>query len=206
MSHRVLRLAEIEPFTTRHGFDVRLVRRTLGITAFGINAYEAHQAGGRVIEEHDELGSGAGRHEELYVVLSGHARFTVDGTDVDAPAGTLVFVPDPASRRGAIAVAPGTAVLVVGGRAGEPYRTPAYDGWLAAQQRADAGDHAAAIAILEVELACDPENATTFYNLACFEALAGRPGPARAHLARALEIAPAMADHAGQDPDLESLR
>jgi len=71
------------------------VRRTLGIRAFGINAYAA-DTGQDVVEEHDEVGgAGAGGHEELYLVAAGHARFTIDGEDVDAPAGTLVFLPEP---------------------------------------------------------------------------------------------------------------
>ena len=51
------------------------------------------------VEQHDETGSGAGGHEELYLVLSGHATFMVDGDEIDAPAGTLIFVPDVSSRR-----------------------------------------------------------------------------------------------------------
>src|SRR5919106_6151403 len=79
------------------------VRTRFGITAFGVNAYSGAKAGGRIIEEHDELGGGAGHHEELYVVLSGHARFVLDGEARDAPAGTFVFVRDPAVRREAFA-------------------------------------------------------------------------------------------------------
>jgi mannose-6-phosphate isomerase-like protein (cupin superfamily) len=30
-------------------------------------------------------------HEELFAAMSGHAVFTVDGEDVDAPAGMLVL-------------------------------------------------------------------------------------------------------------------
>jgi quercetin dioxygenase-like cupin family protein len=63
-----------------------------------------------VIEEHDELGSGSGGHEELYFVATGHAEFTLDGATVDAPAGSIVFV-RPEQRRGAIAKASGTTVL-----------------------------------------------------------------------------------------------
>src|SRR3954465_11027742 len=84
----------------------RLVRRALGIEAFGVNAFTA-DAGVHLIEEHDEVGSAAARHEELYVVLAGHARFTIDGAEHDAPAGTLVFVPDPKSHRAATAVVDG---------------------------------------------------------------------------------------------------
>lgn len=47
--------------------------------------------------------------------MSGHAIFTVDGDELDAPAGTLVFV-RPALIRSARATADGTAMLVVGGR------------------------------------------------------------------------------------------
>ena len=93
----------------------RPIRRALGITGFGINGYTA-DAGERVIEEHDETGAGAGGHEELYLVLAGAARFELDGREIDAPAGSLVFVPDPATRRGAVATAAGTTVVVIGGR------------------------------------------------------------------------------------------
>ena len=81
-------------------FGVRPVRLHFGINSFGINAYSA-PAGERVIEEHDELGHGAGRHEELYFVAAGHATFELGGEEVEAPAGTVVFVRDPAVRRGA---------------------------------------------------------------------------------------------------------
>jgi hypothetical protein len=100
----------------------RPVRHHFGIEAFGINAYTAEQAGRRVIEEHDELGeSGAGGHNELYVVLTGRATFTVDGDELDAPAGTLVFTGEPAVRRGAVAAEPNTSVLAIGGRPGVPF-------------------------------------------------------------------------------------
>ena len=55
---------------------MRIVRHHLGIRAFGINAFVANEAGKPAINEHDEADSG---HEELYLVLSGHALFTVDG-------------------------------------------------------------------------------------------------------------------------------
>src|SRR5207302_252326 len=46
---------------------------------------------------------------------AGRATFTIDGESYDAPAGTYVFVPDPASKRHAVAVEPGTTVLSFGG-------------------------------------------------------------------------------------------
>src|SRR6202045_5405455 len=62
------------------------VRKTLGVTAFGINAYTAANAGDEVVEEHTEQQLG---HEEIYAVISGRAMFTTDGEEGDAPAGTL---------------------------------------------------------------------------------------------------------------------
>ena len=85
------------------------VRRTLGIQAFGINAWTATEDGQQVIGEHAEVDGGA-EHEEVYVVVSGHASFTLDGTTFDAPAGTVVHVPDPTVKRGAVGES-GTTIL-----------------------------------------------------------------------------------------------
>ena len=80
----------------------------LDVQAFGVNAWTAAEAGGRLIPEHDEVPSG---HEELYLVVAGRATFTVDGDEIDAPAGTVVFVRDPAAKRAAVAAEAGTTVL-----------------------------------------------------------------------------------------------
>ena len=125
---KVLRLDDLEP-TRVEGTIWKPIRSTLGIEAFGINAYVAERAGDRLFNEHDETESLAGtqRHQELYVVLEGRATFTVDGEDVDAPARTLVFVGDPASRRAADAAEDGTTVLAIGGPVGEGYRPPPWE-------------------------------------------------------------------------------
>ena len=68
--------------------------------------------------ERDDEANLTDGHEELFAVASGHALFTVDGNEIDAPAGTLVFVRDPAVIRSARATVDGTALLAVGGRAG----------------------------------------------------------------------------------------
>ena len=106
--------------------DWKPLRRELGITAFGTNAYVAEQAGDLVIERHDELAEDddPGGSEEIYVVVRGAARFTVDGTSVDVPHGGVVAVRDPALVREAVALEAGTLVLVVGGRPGLAF-TPA---------------------------------------------------------------------------------
>ena len=96
------------------------VRGQLGINAFGASAFTARAAGEQVVEPHTET---EGRdHEELYFVARGRATFTLDGEQVDAPAGTFVFVGDPAVHRSAVAAEDDTAVLVFGR---EPSFTPA---------------------------------------------------------------------------------
>src|SRR4051794_41290547 len=63
----------------------------LDVRSFGVNAWTAAEAGAQLIGEHDEVPSG---HEELYLITSGAATFTVDGEEIAATAGTVVFVPD----------------------------------------------------------------------------------------------------------------
>jgi uncharacterized cupin superfamily protein len=68
-----------------------LVRRSLGISSFGVNLEEI--APGAAIPEHDET---ARDQEELFVVLSGAATLVVDGVDHPAPAGTFARLdPEP---------------------------------------------------------------------------------------------------------------
>ena len=95
------------------------VRHALDIAAFGVNAFTARRSGAEVIEDHDESDS---RHEELYVVLTGRAEFTVGDQTFDAPAGTLVAVRDPDVRRVARASQAQTTVLAVGGVVGEAFK------------------------------------------------------------------------------------
>jgi hypothetical protein len=95
------------------------LRHRLGIEAFGVNAWVANEPGDEVIEEHDELNEDpAGNHQELYLVIDGHATFTIDGNELDAPRGTLVFLEDPALVRKAVAREPGTTVLAIGATPG----------------------------------------------------------------------------------------
>ena len=91
---QTLRLDEIEPIRAA-GVNWKPLRRTLDVSAFGTNAYVAGP-GEDVVEEHSEERLG---HEEVYVVVSGRATFTLDGETHDAPAGTLVHLADPSVRR-----------------------------------------------------------------------------------------------------------
>ncbi|MDQ4041290.1 MAG: hypothetical protein M3141_06025 [Actinomycetota bacterium] len=106
---------------------LRAVRHHLGIRAFGINLFEAPREGDEVIEAHVESQDSPSQHEELYLVLDGAADFEVDGETVHAPAGTFVFVPDPDSRRAAVARADGTRVLAIGASRGEPFAISAWE-------------------------------------------------------------------------------
>ncbi len=114
-------LTEVEPLTDLPD-DLAAwvpVRHRLGVDAFGVNAWIASDAGQQIIEEHDENNDNpADNHEELYLVTAGHATFTVDGNELDAPAGTLVFVKDPQIVRKAVASEAGTTVLAIGATPG----------------------------------------------------------------------------------------
>ena len=91
------------------------LRKHFGITAFGISAYTAAEAGQDVVEEHTEEPLG---HEELYVVVAGRATFVLDGEETEVPAGSVVFLRDPKVKRYARAEEPGTTVLAIGGKPG----------------------------------------------------------------------------------------
>lgn len=184
----------------------RPVRRTLGVRAFGINAY-AGDAGQLVVEAHDELGSGAGGHEELYLVVRGRARFTLDGEDHDAPAGTLVFAGEPSVRRAARAEEDGTLVLAIGADPSEPYRVSPWEHWFLAEARSGAGDHEAAIATMIAARDEQTGNPAFHFNFACFLSRAGRLDEAVAELREALAAEPEKArEWARGDADLDPLR
>ena len=204
-SFRVARLDELDRISVA-GVTWRPVRRRLRTRAFGVNAYSADD-GEHLIEPHDETGPGAGRHEELYVVIAGRARFTVAGEEVDAPAGTFVFIRDPTVTRHAVAREDGSTVLAVGGRPGEPFRESGWEYSFAAQPHVDAGDYVRAVEVASEGLPRHADDAGLLYNIACWEALAGRREDALAHLREAYELEPGkVREWARDDRDLDSLR
>jgi tetratricopeptide (TPR) repeat protein len=199
-----MKLDEVEPIPVVNGTLLwRPVRRTLDVGAFGINAYVARDAGDEVVEEHTEEALG---HEEVYVVLSGRASFELDGDSLDAPAGTVVFVRDPAVKRHARATEPNTSVLAVGGPRGQAYEPSPWENWFAAERHRAKGDYGAMADEIATGLTQHPDHPALLYNLACAEALAGRLDDAIAHLRRALELRPQWREGAGADEDLASLR
>ncbi len=182
----------------------RPVRRRLGIRAFGMNAYTAEAAGSDLVEDHTEE---TYRHEEVYFVVTGHATFTVAGEEVDAPAGTFVFVRDPGVRRHAVAREAGSTVLVVGARPGEAFKESGWEFSFAAQPYVDAGDYDRAVAVASEGLERHADDAGLLYNIACWEALAGRREDALAHLRQAYDLQPdKVREWAEDDADLDSLR
>lgn len=179
------------------------LRMELGLEAFGANAWRAAEAGQRVISDHDE---GSDGHEELYVVLSGHAIFTVDENEVDAPAGTLVFVGDPKLRRAARAEEAGTTVLVVGAAPGKAFVPSNWEADAEGLGYFATKEYDKAVAFFEERLAGAPDEPNYLYNLACAESLSGRHDNALGHIARAVELKPDFLASAQGDSDLDAIR
>jgi quercetin dioxygenase-like cupin family protein len=197
---RSVRLDDIEPVPVEDGRILwQPVRRILDVGAFGINAFIAPNPGDDVVEEHTEEMFGL---EEVYVVLAGRATFTLEDETLDAPAGTIVFVHDPALKRHARAEESQTAVLAVGGRRGGVYEPPP---WEAERHRA-AGDYDAYADELVDALEKWPDHPGMLYVVACAEALAGRHDDAIDHLRRAVELRPMLADAARRNENFASLR
>lgn len=204
--YRVLRLDEVEGYAEEGRPRWHMIRSMLGIESFGINAWRSTAAGQAIIGEHDEVGPGAGGHEELYLVLAGRATFTVDGDAVPAPAGSIVFVKDPRVRRSAVAEEAATEILVIGGRPGAPFTVSPWERSAEALRLWSTGEWDKAIDLLQGQLEQDPLNANVLYNLACAESRAGRRDDAIDHLRRAVDLEPRFAGLARDDADLEGVR
>ena len=183
----------------------RPVRRALGATAFGVNAWTADSAGDEVIESHTEGTPSSPGHEELYLVAAGRATFTVDGEEIDAPTGTCVLV-EVGTMREAVAAEARTRVLALGGSPGAALPASPFEHYYAAQPAYDAGDFDRAVDIASAGLADWPEHPLIHYQLACYHARAGRLDDAR----RSLDIAFAGDERtrawAAEDDDLAALR
>jgi mannose-6-phosphate isomerase-like protein (cupin superfamily) len=198
---RIAHLEELESIPGPGSLTWHPVRFTLGIRAFGCNAYTAHEAGQDVVEPHTESLELA--HEELYFVAAGRATFTIDELSYDAPAGSYVFVPDPASHRHAVAAVPDTTVLSFGG---PPTFEPSPWEWSFRARPLVRSDPSRAREILADGLAVHPDAATLHYDLACIAALGADRDAALSSLRTAIERRAEVAEWAREDADLESLR
>jgi len=200
-SFRVLRLDDVENIPGPGSLMWKPIRFELGIRAFGCNAYSADEAGHDVVEPHSE--EGGNEHEELYFVARGAATFKIDDETIDAETGTYVFVPDPSSRREAIAKEAGTIVLAFGGPS---EFTPSPWEWTFRAGPLIRKDPAAARTILEEGRAEHPQSASILYSFACLEATEGNSGEALRALREAVDLDPEVANWAKDDDDLRSVR
>jgi tetratricopeptide (TPR) repeat protein len=139
-------------------------------------------------------------------VIGGAARFTVAGEEFDASPGTVVFIRDPAARRGAVATQADTTALAVGGTPGQAYEVSPWESVAAAIPAWRAGDYASARQTIENGLREHPGNPSLLYDLACVEALDGEAEAAIEHLRRAVELKPEYAGDAQQEEDFASIR
>jgi hypothetical protein len=210
-AYEVARLDELESLPGPGTLRWTPVRRRFGLTAFGINAYTAAEADQDVVEDHTERSLG---DEEVYVVVSGRATFTLGEDTVDAPAGTIVALRDPNTRRAATAAEPHTTVLAIGGKPGT-HDVSAWEWSFAAYGYHQEGDTERGLAELRDGLAQLPEGpdarpeprARLLYDLACLECLAGRADEQTLdHLLEAVELGPGFRELAADDTDLDAIR
>jgi hypothetical protein len=199
---KTLRLDELEGIPVFGTLSWKPVRKTLGVTAFGINAYTAGSPCDEVVEEHDETTLG---HEEVYIVLSGHAVFTVDGDEVDAPAGTLVYLDDPKQTRHAVAKEAGTTVLAVGGVPGA-HEVSAWELFFPALPHFASGDYEEAGRKLREGLEEKPGQPALLYHLARAEALSGESDAALEHLNTAVATADRFRGFAADEEAFDAIR
>ncbi len=176
------------------------LRQELGLRAFGANCWTA-EPGKQIVPRHTEESG----DEELYVVVRGRARFTVDDQTLDASAGTLIHV-SPGETREAIAEEADTIVLAVGATPGEAFSARGWDEVVVAFAKSRAGDLEGGRATMEALIARDPDSWEGAYNLACFEAQFGVRAEAFEQLRRALADGPdGVAEFARDDGDLTPL-
>jgi hypothetical protein len=182
----------------------RPVRHHFGITSFGVNAWTAHEAGDRIINEHDESDDDD-QQEELYLVQAGRARFQLDGERVDAPAGTLVFA-GPGVKRTAFAEEPGTTIVAIGATPGKAYEVLGWEVWSQLRPLYESGEYAEAADRGREVIEAHPEYAGVIYNVACVESLAGRKEDAMEHLRMAISGSERFRKLAADDSDFDPIR
>jgi len=198
-AYTALTVAGVDGVPWPGGITWHPLRMALGLRAFGAAAYTGGP-GTVVVEPHTESADGRG-HEELYVVLSGRATFTLGAEELDAGEGTLVRVA-PETHRAAVATEPGTCVLAFGG---PPTFEVAGSEWLALDRPRMREDPDGARAILEEGLGELPDSAAIPYGVALLEASLGDSKAAHAALETALAREPRLRDEAAAEPSLAPL-
>ncbi|HEU5477983.1 MAG TPA: tetratricopeptide repeat protein [Gaiellaceae bacterium] len=198
----IAHLDELDRIELPDGFVWRPVRKRFGIRAFGVNAYTPG-ASGQVIEEHTEQ---TNEHEEIYLVLRGRVRFTVDGDEHELGPGQLVFLRDPSVRRGAVAVTEDAAVLAVGGKPGTAHEISAWEYTFATAPHVREGRYDEARRLLREGLEEKPGSAAILYDLACVEALAGERDRALELLNESVATEDRFREYAQTDEDFAAIR
>jgi hypothetical protein len=183
-------------------YPYRPVRHHFGITSFGVTAWVGTAAGDPIINEYDE---GSQPAEELFVVVRGRAIFDLEGEQVEAIPGTLVYT-KPGTRRTAVAAEPATTILAFDGTPGKVYDATGWELWAPLRPLYDNGEHAELIARLEGLIAANPQYPMLVYNLACSESLSGRTTDAIDHLRRAISASEKHREDARKDSDFDSIR
>ena len=183
-------------------YRYRPVRHHFGITSFGVTAWVGAAAGDPIINEYDEDSEPA---EELFVVVSGRAIFQLEGEEVEAAPGTLVYTRE-GTQRTAVAAEPATTILAVDGAPGKPYDATGWELWAPLWPLYDRGEHAELQARLEDLIAANPQYPMLVYNLACSESLSGHTAEAIDHLRRAAGASEKLRADARQDSDFDPIR
>jgi len=201
--YEVAQIDDIDEITDGRS-PYRPVRFHFGITAFGVNAFTAHEVGDRLINEHDESQE-HDLQEELYLVQRGRATFELDGERLDAPAGTLVYA-RPDVKRTAFAEEPGTTIVALGGVPGKAYEPKGGELWMPLNHLYESGKYAEAADQGRELIEAHPEFAGPLYNLACCESLAGRKDDAIRHLRLAIDRNEPFRSLAAEDSDFDAIR
>jgi tetratricopeptide (TPR) repeat protein len=120
----------------------------------------------------------------------------------------VTFVHVPAGvKRTAFGREAGTTVLAIGGGApGRPFEAGGWEVFAPLIPLFESGRYEEGADRAQALLADDPPYGDLYYNTACFEARAGRTDAALAHLRRAVELKPSLAESAREDEDLAALR
>src|SRR4051812_34628809 len=200
--YQILDLTTVEsfPYHQRDGQKLLPIQRLLDYRVAGINGWIGDPGEG-LVPEHAEDSD----NEELYVVVKGHAAFTIDGEDVDAPAGTLLHL-SPGELRVAVSKEPGTIVVAIGATIGKPYEPQGWTSFVVADHYRREGRLDEGRAAIREMMDLHPGAWGAPYNAACFEALAGNTDEAFALLQQATQIdTQAVRGFAPNDADLDSL-
>jgi hypothetical protein len=186
------RHTELRWLPLRHALETRIV---------GIGGFVAERPGQPVVEDHVETSDGRG-HEELYLVVRGRATFTLDGAELDAPAGRFLLVDDPGVRRSAIAAEPDTVVVAFGG---PPAFEPAASEWIERARAHAATDPGRARDVLEDLRIVYAGSPAVLVGEAVVAAATGDRAAALAALDELLELRPELRERLLDDPDIGPL-